>query len=137
MESYIKKINDKVRAKNDEKQAKKIKLIFLIVGGITLGPGIAGFLASFIAFLVLFLEHNTESAFTAWMVAIPFIVMIVIGSVLTRIGDMLLKDDEILEVELQKKEAKQEIENKKINKKMAKLNKKQHREEKESSEWKI
>ena len=132
MESYIKKINDRVRAKHDEKQAKKIKLTYLISGGVTLGLGIAGFLASLITFLVMFLNHDTESAFVAWMVALPFIVMIVVGSVLTRIGDMLLRDEEILQVEIEKQEAKQAIKDKKSNKKIEKMNKKQNnKEEKE------
>lgn len=132
MESYIKKINDRVRKKHNEEKAKKIKLAYLIAGGTTLGLGLAGFLASFITFLVLFLEHNTENAFTAWMVAIPFIIMIVVGSVLTRIGDMLLKDDEIMQVEIDKQEAKQAIKDKKENKKQARLEKRQHhKEEKE------
>ena len=125
MESYIKKINDHVRAKHDEKGAKKIKLTYLISGGVTLGLGLAGFLASFITFLVLFLQHDTENAFTAWMVAIPFIIMIVVGSVLTRIGDMLLKDDEIMQVELEKQQAKQELKDKKASKKQARAEKKQ------------
>lgn len=123
MESYIKKINDRVRKKHNEEQAKKIKLTYLIAGGTTLGLGIAGFLASFITFLVLFLEYKTESAFIAWMVAIPFILMIVAGSVMTRIGDMLLRDEAIMEVELEKQEAKQAIKDKKINKKIARIDK--------------
>ena len=95
MESYIKKINDRVRAKHDEKGAKKIKKTYLIVGGLTLGIGLAGFVSAFITFFVLFFETKTEDAFIAWEVAVPFILMIVAGSVVTRIGDMLLKDEEI------------------------------------------
>ena len=117
MESYIKKINDRVRAKHNEEQAKKIKKIYLIAGGLTLGIGLAGFVASFITFFVLFFETKTEDAFVAWMVAVPFILMIVAGSVVTRIGDMLLKDDEIAEVERLKKEEKQALKDKKISKK--------------------
>ena len=117
MESYIKKINDRVRAKHDEKGAKKIKKTYLIVGGLTLGIGLAGFVSAFITFFVLFFETKTEDAFIAWEVAVPFILMIVAGSVVTRIGDMLLKDEEIAENERLKKEEKQALIDKKNSKK--------------------
>ena len=117
MESYIKKINDRVRAKHDEKGAKKIKKTYLIAGGLTLGIGLAGFVSAFITFFVLFFETKTEDAFIAWEVAVPFILMIVAGSVVTRIGDMLLKDEEIAENERLKKEEKQALIDKKKKKK--------------------
>lgn len=91
MENYIKKINDKVLEKNSIEEAKKTKARFLIAGGTTLGLGLAGFVSSFITFFVLFLSYETDRAFIAWLVAIPFILMIIAGSVVTRIGDMLLK----------------------------------------------
>lgn len=123
MESYLKKINDKVKAKHTQQEAEKIKKRYLIAGGTTLGLGLAGFVSAFITFMVLFLVYETDEAMIAWFVAIPFILMIVAGSVVTRIGDMLLRDDKIMEVEKEKKEAKQAIKNKKFEKKLDKLDK--------------
>ena len=93
MEVYIKRINDKITKNNNEQKQKKIKKIYLLSGGLTLALGLAGFLASFISFIVLFFKFDTDRALIAWFVAIPFILMIVAGSVVTRIGDMLLKDN--------------------------------------------
>lgn len=94
MEKYIQKINDKIKRNNSEEKQIKIKKRFLLAGGLTLAIGLAGFLASFISFIVLFFKFDTDRALIAWFVAIPFILMIVAGSVVTRIGDMLLKDNE-------------------------------------------
>ncbi len=93
MEKYIKKINDKVLAKNDEAYAKKAKKIYRTVGYTLLGVGLVGFVASFITFMVLFFKYNTEQAFTAWIVAVPFLLMLVPGSVCARVGDMLLTEE--------------------------------------------
>ena len=93
MEGYIKRINDKITKNNNEQKQKKIKKIYLLSGGLTLALGLAGFLASFISFIVLFFKFDTDRALIAWFVAIPFILMIVAGSVVTRIGDMLLRDN--------------------------------------------
>lgn len=90
MEKYIRKINDKILSQNDMGKAKKVKMTYQIIGGVVLGLGLAGFLAMFIMFMVLFLKFKTDDAFTAWLIAIPFIPMIVAGSVLSRIGDALL-----------------------------------------------
>ncbi len=120
MESYIKKINDSVRAKHDEKGAQKIKKSYLIAGGLTLGLGLAGFVSSFITFMVLFFEYETDRAMTAWLVAIPFILMIVAGSVLTRIGDMLLRDEAIEQREKEKHDFKQAMQDYKLDKKKSK-----------------
>ncbi len=114
MESYIKKINDRVREKHGQDEAKKIKKRFLIGGGVTLGLGLAGFVGSFITFLVLFLVYETDKALISWFVAIPFIIMIVIGSVITRIGDMLLRDEDIEIKEKERRELKQSIKDGKI-----------------------
>ena len=114
MESYLKKINESVKAKNTPQEAIKIKKRFLIAGGITLGLGLAGFVSSFITFMVLFLSYETDRAMIAWFVAIPFIIMIVAGSVITRVGDMLLRDDAIAKVEQDKIEAKNYIFEKKV-----------------------
>ena len=93
MEGYIKKINDRVIKNNSEDKQKRIKKRFLVSGGLTLGLGLAGFVSAFIAFIVLFLQFETDRALITWFVAIPFVIMIVIGSVLTRIGDMLLRPE--------------------------------------------
>ena len=122
MESYIKKINDNVRAKHDEKGGQKIKKRFLIAGGVTLGLGLAGFVSSFITFMVLFFEYQTDKAMTAWFVAIPFIIMLVAGSVLTRVGDMLLRDNDIEQQEKEKHAYKQAMADYKIDKKKDKDN---------------
>ena len=93
MENYIDKINRKLLAEKDYNKAKRVKLKYQIAGGIVLGLGIAGFLASFITFMVLFLKFKTDDAFTAWIVAIPFLLLIVAGSVLARIGDAVLPQE--------------------------------------------
>jgi hypothetical protein len=90
MEKYIQKINDKIVKDNDLTYAKKVKKKYQIIGGCVLGVGLAGFIASFITFMVLFFEYKTDDAFTAWIVAVPFLLMIVAGSVVSRIGDALL-----------------------------------------------
>ncbi len=90
MEKYIRKINDKVLAKNDEAYAKKAKKIYRGVGYGLLGVGLLGFAISFVVFFVLFFKYHTEQAFTAWIVAVPFLLMLVPGSVCARVGDMLL-----------------------------------------------
>ena len=96
MEKYITKINEKILSHNNLEEAKKIKKRYQIIGGVILGLGMAGFVGMFIMFMVLFFKFNTDDAFTAWLIAIPFLPMIVIGSVFSRIGDALLqkqKDD--------------------------------------------
>ncbi len=90
MENYIKKINDKLIESGNEKNAKHVKFLFQLTGGLSIAIGLAGFLASFITFLVLFLKFKTDDAFIAWIVAVPFLILIIVGSVLARIGDMLL-----------------------------------------------
>lgn len=115
MEGYIKKINHKVVTNNDEKKQKKIKRTYQIVAGCILGVAIAGFLASFITFMVLFFHFKTDEAFTAWIVAVPFALLLIAGSVVGRIADMLLRDNVEREYELDKKR-KEEKEQKKIRK---------------------
>ena len=88
MERYIEKINKKLEEK-DEKHAKRIKNIILAVGGTVLAVGLAGFLASFVTFMVLFFKFKTDDAFVAWIVAVPFLVLLIAGAVVTRIGDAL------------------------------------------------
>lgn len=92
MEKYIKKINDKLLAKQSLEEVKKTKKVYRVAGYTLLGVGLAGFVACFIAFMVLFLKFKTEDAFVAWIVAVPFLLMLVPGSVLARVGDMLLSD---------------------------------------------
>lgn len=93
MEGYIKRINKKITTKYNQKEQEKIKKRYLVSGGLTLALGLAGFIASFISFIILFMKFETDRAMIAWFVAIPFILMIVAGSVVTRIGDMLLRNE--------------------------------------------
>ena len=90
MENSLKKIHKKIAQNCTEEKARKIKKGCLIAGSILLVLGLAGFISSFISFLVLFLRLETETAMTLWFIAIPFILFIVIGSVVTRIGDSIL-----------------------------------------------
>lgn len=92
MERYIQRINDKVILKHDEEGRQKIKKRYLYIGMPILIAGLVGFLASFITFIVLFLNYQTDAALTAWVIAVPFILMAVAGSVITRIGDQLLRE---------------------------------------------
>lgn len=91
MEKYIKKINDKL-LKKPLAEAQKQKKIYKIVGFSLLGVGLAGFVALFIAFMVLFMKFNTNDAVTCWFIAIPFLLMLIPGSVLARVGDVLSKE---------------------------------------------
>lgn len=125
MENYIKKLNNRVITRHEEKTQLKIKKTYLISGSITLALGLAGFLASFITFMVLFFDFKTDAAFIAWEVAVPFMVMIIAGSVVVRIGDMLLRDfvaKEYEEDKIRNAKLKEEKENKKLQKKKAKEN---------------
>lgn len=127
MESYIEKINNKILKKCKPEQAKRVKKIYLAVGGTFLGVGIAGFLGCFIAFMVLFFQFETDRALISWFIAIPFIILIVAGSVITRIGDMLLtqKGEICYHKAMLKKEVIEEAKRIKkvnhLNKKIAKL----------------
>lgn len=116
IENYIKKINHKVIKNHEAKVQKKIKLTYQLVGGFILGIGMAGFIASFVTFMVLFFDFKTDEAMIAWIVAVPFILMIVAGSVLARIGDMMLRD--FVEKEYQA-DKERKIEKKKNNKRSA------------------
>lgn len=127
MENYIEKINNKILRKCSYEQAAKIKKIYLILGGCFLGVGILGFLGCFVTFFVLFFKFDTEKAMIFWFVAIPFMLLIITGSVITRIGDMLLTKQGLQSYEkalLKKAELKEEKRLKKVkhlNKKIAKL----------------
>lgn len=94
MEKYIKKINDKLIEEDNIERARKVKKLYQTLGGVLLAVGLAGFVALFIAFMVLFLKFKTDDAFTCWLIAVPFLVLLIPGSVLARIGDALLPDDE-------------------------------------------
>lgn len=109
MEKYIKKINDKLLAKENIEEARKAKKIYRSVGYSLLGVGLFGFVGCFITFMVLFLEFKTETAFTFWIVAVPFLLMLVPGSVLARVGDVLLTENnknekKLEEIEIDEKE---------------------------------
>ena len=92
MEGYIKRINHKVITKHNKAKQRKIKKKYQLFGGLVLGIGLAGFIAAFVSFMVLFFKFETDAAMIAWVIAVPFILMIVAGSVVARVGDMLLKD---------------------------------------------
>ena len=93
MEKYIKKINDKAIEERGVDGARKVKKIYQTIGGILLAIGLAGFLALFIAFMILFLKFQTDNAFTCWIIAVPFLLMLIPGSVLARIGDAMLPEE--------------------------------------------
>ena len=93
MEKYIVKINDKLLQEEGIERARKVKKIYQTIGGILLAAGLAGFVALFIAFMILFLKFKTDDAFTCWLIAIPFLIMLIPGSVLARIGDALLPEE--------------------------------------------
>ena len=92
MEGYIKRLNHKVLKKYDKEGQKKVKRKYQLLGGFILGVGLAGLVASFVTFMILFFNFKTDEAMIAWIVAVPFVLLIVAGSVLARIADMLLKD---------------------------------------------
>ena len=103
MEKYIAKINNKVLKKYDEEGQRKVKRKYLIGGGVTLGLGLAGFISAFLSFIILLLNYKTDQSMIAWIVAVPFILVFIVGSVLTRIGDKLLTEGYNEEVEKKKK----------------------------------
>ena len=91
MEKYIQKIHDRILKKHDQETLGSIKTKYQIAGGIVLGLGLAGFVGFFIAFILTFLGGETDSAMTYWIAAIPFLVLIVAGAVVARVGDALPK----------------------------------------------
>lgn len=95
MEKYIRKINDKLIEENNMERARKVKKFYQTLGGVLLAVGLAGFVALFIAFMILFFKFKTDDAFTCWLIAVPFLVLLIPGSVLARIGDALLPNDEM------------------------------------------
>lgn len=115
MEKYIKTINHGVITKHQDKTQRRIKFIYQIVGGFVLAIGMGGFISAFITFMVLFFNFETDAAMTAWIVSVPFILMIVAGSVLARIGDMMLKDFVEREYQEDKKREREKKEIKKRN----------------------
>ena len=93
MERYIIKTNDRLKKKYPEETVKKIKKKYCIVGGSILGVGLAGFLATFGCYIYYFLNAETEIALNCWLYAVPFVILFIVGAVITRIGDQLLKKD--------------------------------------------
>ena len=89
MEKYIEKIKDKIELKPEDKQLKAKKK-YLYIGVPILTVGTVGFLACFITFMVLFFSQDTQTAFTFWLIAIPFIAVFTAGAVVARIGDVLV-----------------------------------------------
>ena len=94
MENYLKKINHKIAEHCTEDKARKIKKSCLIAGSIVLVIGLVGFISCFVSFLVLFLRLETELAMTLWFIAIPFIICVIIGSIVTRIGDAIFIENQ-------------------------------------------
>lgn len=101
MEKYITKLNERLTKKHPEERVTKIKKRFCIVGGTILALGGAGFLAAFITFIVYFMGGDTDAALTAWVAAVPFVVLFVVGAVITRVGDKLLKKDKLIEIKIE------------------------------------
>jgi len=93
MEKYIQKINDKAIEERGIDGARKVKKTYQAIGGVLLAVGLAGFLALFVAFMVLFLKFKTDDAFTCWLIAVPFLILLIPGSVLARIGDAMLPEE--------------------------------------------
>lgn len=120
MERYIKRINDKLIAEEGIERARKVKKIYQTLGGIFLAIGLAGFVSLFIAFMVLFFKFNTDDAFTCWLIAVPFLVLLVPGSVLARIGDALLPEER--KPKKKRKKAKEELDKKEIKEEEKKQN---------------
>ena len=113
MERYIKRINDKLIAEEGIERARKVKKIYQTTGGILLAIGLAGFVGLFVAFMILFFKFNTDDAFTCWLIAVPFLVLLVPGSVLARIGDALLPEEKKPKT---KKKKEEELDKKEIEK---------------------
>lgn len=89
MEKYIQKIESRLDKKHSPEKASKIKKRFLVVGGIVLAIGLAGILAAMICFALYFVQGDTDTAFTCWIVAVPFVVVFIAGAVVARVGDKL------------------------------------------------
>ena len=94
MEKYIAKLEARLSAKHSQEKVKKIKRNYRIAGGVVLGVGLIGFCVMFALYLHNFLNAETETAFTYWLYEIPFVILIVCGAVLARIGDRLLKESQ-------------------------------------------
>lgn len=93
MEKYIQKINDKAVEERGIEGARKLKKLYQTIGGILLAIGLAGFVALFIAFMILFFKYKTDDALTCWIITVPFLVLLIPGSVIARIGDAMLPGD--------------------------------------------
>ena len=93
MEKYIQKIHDRILRKHNDQKVAKIKKKYQIAGGIVLGLGLAGFIGFFVAFIITFLGGGTDAAMTYWIAAIPFLVLVVSGAVVARVGDALPKSE--------------------------------------------
>ena len=99
MEKYILKTDERLKKKYPEAIVRKMKKRYLIVGGSILGVGLAGFLVTFGLFLYYFLNAETETALLAWLYAVPFVILFVVGAVIARVGDQLLKKDRFIEID--------------------------------------
>ena len=45
-----------------------------------------------ICFAVYFVGGDTDTAFTCWLIAIPFVIFFIAGAVVARVGDKLQKN---------------------------------------------
>lgn len=89
MEKYIQKLEARLDKKHSPQHAAKIKKRFLIVGGVVLSVGLAGILAAMICFAIFFVQGDTDTALTCWLIAVPFVIVFIAGAVVARVGDKL------------------------------------------------
>ena len=136
MEKYIRKTSERILRKHSMDDAVKIKKKYLIVGSVVLAIGGLGFLGAVGTFLYLFLKlMDTENAFKAWLIAIPFLILFVVGSVLTRVGHRLFTDaQETIETPKNKKEKTNKKDKPHKEKKLSEENKRQSRKIKQEKE---
>ena len=125
MEKYIEKMGKRLSTKHTQEELKKIKRNYCIVGGVIIALGLIGFFIAFGFYLYNFLNAETDAAFSAWLYAIPAVIVFVVRAVVTRIGDRLLTDkDQRKYINVEEKKMK------KAQKKAAKENKKVENEQK-------
>ena len=92
MEKYIQKIESRLNKKYSSEKVEKIIKRFLTVGGIVVVLGIIGILAAMICFSVFFVQGDTDTALTCWIIAVPFVVVLIAGAVVARVGDKMKKN---------------------------------------------
>lgn len=113
MEGYITKLEGRLTKKYPIERVKKIKRNYRIIGGCVLGAGLVGLFVMFGLYLYNFINAETKAAFNAWLYAIPFVLLIVAGAVLCRVGDRLLKEETPVSEKVDKEEIKDKNKEKK------------------------